>query len=334
MKLPEPRGPISSALIARFDGPAEVKLPRPDRSADPLSDEDLQLSLHLCYELHYRGFAEADAELEWDPGILGLRGELEGDLIRGLAEAVPGRRRIEPERLAPLLFKLAEVDAAPSPSRFLERSGQLEHFREFIAHRSAYQLKEADPHSWAIPRLDGAAKAALVEVQYDEYGSGSAERIHARLFADAMEALGLDSSYGAYIDLLPAHTLATVNLMSLFGLHRRWRGAIVGHLAMFEITSPEPNRRYAHGLRRLGLEAATPFFDEHVEADSVHENIAAYDMAEGLARAEPGLVDDIVWGADCLVTLEGRWAGHVLDAWECGESSLREPLPAAPALTA
>ncbi len=57
-------------------------------------------------------------------------------------------------------------------------------------HRSAYQLKEADPHSWAIPRLSGPPKAALVEIQADEYGGGRPDRMHAELFADAMEALG------------------------------------------------------------------------------------------------------------------------------------------------
>ena len=115
-------------------------------------------------------------------------------------------------------------------------------------HRSAYQLKEADPHSWAIPRLFGAPKAAMVEIQADEYGGGRPEWIHAELFARAMRSLGLDPTYGAYLDLIPGITLATVNLMSLFGLHRRWRGAIVGHLALFEMTSSIPNRRCGDGL--------------------------------------------------------------------------------------
>ena len=125
-----------------------------------------------------------------------------------------------------------------------------------------------------------------------------------------MEALGLDARYGAYLDRLPAATLATVNLMSLFGLHRRLRGAIVGHLALFEMTSSIPNRRYAAGLRRLGIDdpAATEFFDEHVEADAVHEEIAAVDLAGGLARSEPELAADILWGASALVAVEGSWA--------------------------
>jgi carboxylate-amine ligase len=70
--------------------------------------------------------------------------------------------------------------------------------------------------------------------------------------------------------------------MSRCGLHRRLRGAIVGHLAVFEMTSSVPNRRYATGLRRLGLgEDATTFFDVHVLADAVHESVAAVDLAGG-----------------------------------------------------
>src|SRR6201999_1753425 len=97
---------------------------------------------------------------------------------------------------------------------------------------------------------------------------------------------------------MPAGPLATVNLMSLFGLHRRLRGAIVGHLALFEMTSSIPNRRYANGLRRLGFDAdATAFYDEHVVADAVHENVAAVDLAGGLARQQPELAADVLWGA-------------------------------------
>jgi hypothetical protein len=140
-----------------------------------------------------------------------------------------------------------------------------------------------------------------------------------------MDALGLDSRYGAYVDRIPAVTLATVNLMSMFGLHRRLRGAIVGHLALFEMTSSIPNRRYANGLRRLGLPEATPFFDEHVVADAVHENVAAVDLAGGLAKQDPRLEPDILWGAAALLELDGRFARHLLTSWQAGESSLSGP---------
>ena len=186
------------------------------------------------------------------------------------------------------------MTASRSPATSRPKA-RLDEFREFVIHRSLYQLKEADPHSWAIPRLAGAAKAALLEVQDDEYGGGRAERMHSALFAKTMRALGLDDRENGYLGLVPGEAIATVNLMSALGLRRSRRGAIVGHLAMFEMTSALPNRRYGNALRRLGLDSeATDFYDEHVEADAVHENIAAYDLAGGLARQEPDLTADIM----------------------------------------
>ena len=175
----------------------------------------------------------------------------------------------------------------------------------------------------------GAPKAALIEIQADEYGGGRPEWIHAELFARTMRALGLDREYGAYLELIPGVTLATVNLMSLFGLHRRWRGAIVGHLALFEMTSSIPNRRYGEGLRRLGFDGdATLFFDEHVTADAVHEAIAAVDLAGGLARQDETLSADIVWGARALAHVDAIWGSHVLGCWNEGRSSLLRELTA------
>jgi hypothetical protein len=299
-----------------------------DASEDGVFGEDFQLSLYLLYELHYRGFREVDERWEWHPDLVALRCDLEADFEATLRERLPaGGAPTDPARLGASIMQLIDADDGPQLSVHMEGRADLDQFREFLIHRSAYQLKEADPHSWAIPRLEGPAKAALVEVQADEYGGGRPERVHATLFAKAMRALDLDPTYGAYLGQIPAVTLATVNLMSLFGLHRRLRGAIVGHLAAFETTSPIPNGRYAKGLRRLGLgEEALDFFDEHVEADSVHENIAVYDLAQGLALSEPELADDIRFGVRALLHLDARWAEHVLTSWEHGATSLLEPL--------
>jgi hypothetical protein len=291
--------------------------------ADPLADDDLQLALYVCYELHYRSFAGVDEAWEWDPRLLAARAELEAIFEAALRRAA-AIEPVEPEAVEAELRRMVAEDDGPPLSRTLEREASLAQFREFMTHRSAYQLKEADPHSWAVPRLAGRAKEALVEVQADEYGGGRPGRMHASLFAASMRAVGLDDTYGAYLDAIPGTTLATVNLMSLMGLHRRLRGGIVGHLAVFEMTSPEPNGRYGKGLRRLGFgREATEFFDEHVEADAVHEAVAAHDLAQGLAVAEPGLVEDILFGAAALLHLEARFAGHLLDRWAAGESSLR-----------
>ena len=325
MLIPAPRGPVSEALIEglrRGAGGGDVPAAL---NPDPLADDDLQLALFLAHELHYGGLDGVADEREWDPWVTGFRCALEKAMLDRLLDAVGPPATFAPEDVPATIFDLVAVDDAPPFSRFIAERATLEQVREFVIHRSAYQLKEADPHTFAIPRIRGAAKAAMVEIQADEYGGGEPGRMHSELFANTMRALGLDDAYGAYVGKLPGSTLATVNLISLFGLRRRWRGALVGHLAAFEITSPQPNGRYARGLRRLGLGAeATEFFDEHVEADSVHENVAAYDLAGGLARQEPDLAGDILFGVRALLLCEKRFVTHILEAWERGETSLLE----------
>jgi hypothetical protein len=322
--LPAPRGPLSEALFAALRH-APHELPA---MPDVVDDEDLHLTLYCCYELHYRGFDGVDARWEWEPSLLGLRGALERRFEGELHERIgPPGEPPDPSEIDVLLRELMQGDDAPSVSSFIEREATLAQVLEFMVHRSAYQLKEADPHSWALPRLWGRPKAAMVEVQADEYGNGRPDDIHAELFARAMDAVGLDSTYGAYLDQIPAVTLATVNLMSMFGLHRRLRGAIVGHLALFEMTSSVPNRRYASGLRRLGYDGdACLFFDVHVVADAVHESVAAVDLAGGLAKQDPVLGADVLWGARALLEVDGRWARHMVSAWEDDGSSLRATL--------
>ncbi|HEX5762657.1 MAG TPA: iron-containing redox enzyme family protein [Solirubrobacterales bacterium] len=332
------RGPLSELVAAMLSTPAAENMVLPLEAAegvgellggvaDPLGDDDFQLALYLCYELHYRSFPGVDPAWEWSPTLLAARAALEAAFFGALEDAVGAGEPVDPGEVGDHLFRLEEGDQGVSLSRHLERHADLGQFREFVVHRSLYQLKEADPHSWAIPRLSGPAKVALLEVQADEYGGGRPERMHSALFAKTMRALGLDDRENAYLDRIPGSTLATVNLMSACGLHRERLGAIVGHLAMFEMTSAIPNRRYGNALRRLGFDAeATDFYDEHVEADAMHENIAAYDLAGGLAKAHPELAVDIVFGARALLHLEDRFARRLLAAWEAGESSLRRPL--------
>jgi hypothetical protein len=331
-------GPISEFLVELLAGPAAEPSLSPEASAaiaadlsrdvaDPLADNDLQRALYIGYELHYRGFPGIDPSWEWSPSLLAARGVLERSFLDALAAAVAVDGEVDPERIGERLFEIEAADEGVSLSRYVEVNASLGQFRELAVHRSLYQLKEADPQSWAIPRLTGAAKSALLEVQADEYGGRRPERMHSLLWARTMRALGLDDRENTYLDRAPGPTLATVNIGSALGLQRARRGALVGSLAMFEMTSALPNRRYGNALRRLGFgQEATDFHDEHVEADSVHENIAAYDLAGGLAQAEPELAADILFGARALLHLEDRFARRLLAAWESGETSLLRPL--------
>lgn len=343
MRLPLPRGDISDALISALAGNLglpETALAQAARltsagDVDAAADEDIQLALLVCYELSYRGLDGVEDRWEWDPAVLALRALLEAAFERDIRAVVAPENPLEfgdkQDDIDQALTRLLAADDGPALSRYLQRRATVAQTLEFIVHRSIYQLKEGDPHSWAIPRLSGRAKAALLEIQFDEYGGGRVERMHATLFANTLRAVGLDDTYGSYVDRVPATTLATVNLMALFGLHRRLRGALMGHLAAYEMSSSTPNRRYGDGLRRHGFgRAATEFYDEHVEADAVHEQIAAVDLCGSLVAAEPGLRGDVLFGAAAALALDNRFAASLLASWQQGCSSLRIPLsPAA-----
>jgi hypothetical protein len=334
MALPLPRGPVSESLIALLTGP-EHALVGPlavaatealAASDDLLIDDDLQLALFLMYELHYGGLEGVPDTWEWDPRLLAVRVPIEREFEEALRHTV-----VQPfatRDVSEALFALVGADdGGPSLSAFVERDATAEQVREVLACRTIYTLKEADPHSWAIPRLHGRAKSALVEIQADEYGGGRAERLHATIFANALRGAGLDDRYGAYADHVPVTVYTSMNLMSLFGLHRRLRGAIVGHLAAYEMTSSLPCRAYANGLRRLGFGAdVTDYFDEHVEADAVHEQLAARDLAGSLAEEEPHVANDILFGAAACLAVDGRLWGGLRERFERGESALRKPL--------
>ncbi|WP_375487335.1 iron-containing redox enzyme family protein [uncultured Jatrophihabitans sp.] len=331
MLVPVPRGPLSGWLAARLLVHDDVATAPPSPAVtahhvDALHGDDLQLALWMCYELHYQGFDDAAADLEWVTDVLTFRAELERVFVDALRAEV-GPIDVRPREIPTRLFEVTSDDSGRSLSNHLQRRADRAAFAEFVMHRSVYHLKEADPHTFAIPRLRGAAKAAMIEIQADEYGGGRVERMHSTLFARLMDSLRLSTAYGEYVDCAPGITLATSNLMSMFGLHRRWRGAAAGHLAAIEMTSSLPNRRYGQGLRRLGGDdLACAFYDEHVEADAVHEQIAAHDLCGTLALDQPEVAEDIVFGAAACMRLEQLFADHLLDAWSAQRSSL---LPAA-----
>lgn len=319
---PHARGPISAAVLAALADarPDAVDAVRGDAERAEPYGEDLQLALYVLYELHYRGFDGVEADLEWDPDLLALRAVMERRFLEALQCDVEPGDEVDDE----VDGLLVEPAHPTGPSAHLAGSGTASQLREYVAHRSLYHLKEADPQAWVIPRLDGRAKASLVTVEHDEFGAGRAEQAHARLFAEMMEELGLDPAYGGYLDVVPAATLATVNVMSLWGLHRRWRGALVGQFALVEITSSPGSARLVTGMRRLGeTERAVRFYDEHVEADAVHEQLVRHDLLGDLLEREPALAPDVVFGIRAATFLEERLDAHLMACWSAGTSSLR-----------
>jgi hypothetical protein len=312
MLVPKPRGALSDALFEALRNPAaswdHVLGTEPDH------DDDAQIALWTLYELHYRGFDDVDDALEWHPEALHVRRALEQTFEARLRE-----RYDAPDLTAPFadsFFDYVASHDGRSLAAFVQRGADAEQVRELLSVRTIYHLKESDPSAWLVPRLSVEPQAALMELQYDEYGAGDPNRLHAHLFARGIEACGLSSEYGAYIDDVPCEVLTQNNAMSLFGLHRRLRGAALGHLAAFEATSSLPSRRMVQGLGRLGFPAEMiAYYEEHVEADAVHEQLAVRVVCGSLLDAEPALADDVYFGAFTCLDLEDRFAGAMLEAW-------------------
>ena len=323
-----PVGPLGAALAdllagdpaahdhAEHEAAFDAALADLPDGAALLGHLDAQRTWFLMAELNGHGVQGVDDRWDENPVLLGMRtrlgDRLEAAVLDRIGPVEPCSARELPERIR---AELAAADG-PSLSTHLLTAGTVEHYRDLLRHRSAYHLREADPHTHAIPRLSGASKAALVEIQTDEYGGGDPRRMHSTLFATAMRALGLDSGYGAHLEDLPAVTLAWSNAMTLFALRRRLRAALVGHLVALECTSSIPNRRYGDGLRRLGYgQDATVFFDEHVEADAVHEQVAVHDMAVPLVEAEPDQSVPLLTGLRAALLLDGDMITQLMTDW-------------------
>jgi hypothetical protein len=319
MRLPTPRGPLSEAAFSALSSHDRFAvtplLVEQAAAADVLHADDLQLTLWVSYELHYRGFDDVADHREWDPDVLRLRRDLEAVFEAELRRRVPAPR-VDDRDFPTQLRDVIESAVGPPLVTHLHRHADRPQLLQFLRQRSLYHLKESDPHAFVVPRLDGRAKVALAELLYDEFGSGRPDALHSKLFADALAGAGLDPRYGAYVDETPATTLAVNNLMSLLGLHRRLRGAALGHLAAFETTSSVPCRRIAAGLERVGLpDVVAAYFHEHVEADAVHEQVALRDICGSLVAAEPGLAEDVLFGAAACVALDAVAAEDLLASW-------------------
>lgn len=325
--LPHARGPLSHHLLHAWSTGATVGSADDAGAAldaiDPTTDDDLHLALWCCYQLHHGGFEGLPDDLEWDLATLAFRNELDA-LFEGAL-----REEHHPAALptdATVALRVITEWSGPPLASHLATRGDRWQLDEFAIHRSAYQLKEADGHTWGIPRLDGEAKANVVAIQHDEYGAGDVRTAHATLFAEAMAELGLDPRYGHHIDHLPGTTLATDNLLSLFGLHGRLRGALVGHLALFEMTSTAPMSAYLQAARRLGeLPSLARFYEVHVHADAEHGQLALDHVVAPFVAAEPDLEADVIFGAAALSRVESRFARALLGAWGSGRTSLWRP---------
>ncbi|SDG43393.1 hypothetical protein SAMN05216553_10847 [Lentzea fradiae] len=172
MRLPAPRGHMSSALISalRTPPPARPALLVSAGTRDVHADDDLQLTLWICYELRMRGFDDVADGWQDHPALAQFHTALEQRWETGL--------RALPEVTAPAV--LTEEGLA-----------------ELRRH-----------HAFWRPRRE--MRSALRDIHGDAYGSRSA-RTHSVLFTvtlrDLDPAVGVDEVPGPTLALANALSL-------------------------------------------------------------------------------------------------------------------------------
>jgi hypothetical protein len=276
----------------------------PLRDSDPYG-VDMQLALHICYELHYRGFAGVDPGWEWNPALLHLRAQFEYEFLAALQHDL-GAVTAD-VRAADDMDDLRH-QAGPHPAQYLRSDGTWTQMQEYFVHRSFYRFRECDPHSFGARQCECPG------------------RLTKQSFGELMIKAGLDANHLGYIDRLPAQSLAMVNLMSLFGLHRAHRGAAAGRLAAAEAAANQSLGMLREGLERISApKACIDFYRNYAEISTGPERSAYSEMSALIAR-EPALEPDVVFGIRAQQLVEKRLTEHLVKAWRAGRSSLRRPL--------
>ncbi|MDT7788517.1 MAG: hypothetical protein QOF58_6936 [Pseudonocardiales bacterium] len=196
MRLPAPRGHMSSALVAALRRPPA---PRPALlvsigTRESFVDDDLQLSLWICYELRMRGFDDVAPGWEDNSALAQFHAALESrweSSLRSLSEATQ-----------------------PAP----------------LSSEGVAELRKH--HAFWQPRRE--MRSVLRDIQGDAYGKRS-ERTHSVLFTVTLRDVD-----PVAVDEMPALTLALVNALSLFGLHQRLVGCLVGFLTAVDTIGGDP----------------------------------------------------------------------------------------------
>ena len=325
MLLPEARGDLTFALVDALRRDDPDCCPRPSSpAADPLTDDELQLALWICYELHYRGFDDVGADGSGSPSCSACAASSRRSLLGALRArvAVPGRTR--------------PVAAAAARTRRLRRRPVAVAVHAAQANRDAVpRVRDAPlglpaeggrPAQLGDPPAERPAKAALVEIQADEYGGGE-------LRADALRALprrccaasGSTTPTAPTSTRCPASRSRVSNVMSLFGLHRALRGALVGHLAAYEMTSSAPvpplRARAAPARRRRGrMPSSSTSTSPRTRCTSNWPRTTSAAGSPMPSRSSPRTS---LFGAAACLYVDKRFAEHVLGCWAQERTSLR-----------
>jgi hypothetical protein len=194
---------------------------------------------------------------------------------------------------------------------YLKDDATLDALKSVVAQRSLFFLREPDPWIYAVPTLTGIAKAGLIDLLLDEYGWGKLDRMHSTIYANLMDALGLETELDHYELTTSWQFLATLNHQWMCALDPMLGRRLIGTIYLTEADSPQAMTNYLAAYDRLGIDdpRVLEFYELHVAADENHRDVALSEVAVPVAEAEgAAAAQAIATGIFDARTLEAEFA--------------------------
>lgn len=193
-----------------------------------------------------------------------------------------------------------DVDPPPSAAGlyFRDHAG-VPAYSRLVEIASLDGLVEASQLSRTLGGVSNDVHSTLTRLLLEEYGGGKPARKHSAYFRTMMEALGLDTSPEAHLDLVPWEVLAGINHSFLLSDRKRFFLRYVGGLLYTEVSVPSAFRCYRAAAERLGLPAdAMTYWDLHIKEDARHGPWMLDQVALPLAAQYPHDAWELLLGYD------------------------------------
>lgn len=281
-----------------------------DEHAAPDAHRFLQRALYRVNRLMlfwYDGLAEY--ENDRSPFVLSLRAAIERAWQGWELNAfdLPALRREDVE--SGLRARCAR-DVAPQPSAaglyFREHASRRAYTR-LVEIASLDGLVEASQLSRTLGGVANDVQATLTRLLLEEFGAGKPARKHSTYFRTMMEALDLDPTPEAYLDVVPWEVLATINNSFLLSDRKRLFLRYVGGLLYTEVSVPAAFRCYRAAADRLGLpDDARTYWDLHIKEDARHGPWMLEQVAMPLAAHYPRDAWELLFGYDQQRAMSAR----------------------------
>ena len=332
-RLPHPRGPVSSALVALLDGPPTGDMDLAGPALGGLWDlldadlpwwetpDDVALALVHLDELHRRGLAGVDESWEAHPLIDAARWALGAPVERGLDMLTePAAAASGCDVVRAILAMVAVPSTYELPWSAAHEPGRL---ADAVVLTAVQRLRERDVAAALLPQLAGRPRAVLAGVVAEDGPAGSSLTGRRETVGQVLHALGLRDRSGRYLDSMPGSALWRLAIPSQLVLRRPARGATIGWLAASDALAAAGRALGGDELRASGIDRRTA--ERWSSCVTGNEGWPTFEAAERLVDQEPRLTAGVLAGARAAVRATAAVEAELEHRWRLGERALARP---------